>query len=368
MKYKKIISAFGLFALIFALASCNTAPDAVESEMPEGVAIHVMQVGEEDLSRENIVSGRISASSQSSVYVPGSVKVSEVYVKEGDRVQKGDAVARLDMSTLAIPSASLEQINVLNLQMDMAMDAWNASKALYEIGAASEVEVENAQLQYLSVKLQRDSAVASLGAGMSYAGATVEFSDAAGTVVASESGTVTVLNAVAGEYATAESPFVTIQGSEHSYVSVSVSESLKPLLSVGDPVHVRVSSIDQEFEGSIRTIDASASAQTKLYAVTVSIPEDVQGISSGMFADVTFYTDTAVSAIAVPSECVLTGEDGSYVYVVQDGAARRTSVVTGMTTGGLTEILSGLAAGDMVVTVGQTYLSDGEAVRIVSGE
>lgn len=56
-----------------------------------------------------------------------------------------------------------------------------------------------------------------------------------------------------------------------------------------------------------------------------------------------------------------------YVYVVENGAAVYTPVTTGLTGDGVTEVLSGLSAGQQLVTRGQQYLSDGDAVRIVSG-
>ena len=57
-----------------------------------------------------------------------------------------------------------------------------------------------------------------------------------------------------------------------------------------------------------------------------------------------------------------------YVFVVENDTARCTPVEIGLTGDGITEITSGLNAGEQVVTVGQSYLEDGGAVRIVSGE
>ncbi len=364
---KKIISIILLFCLAFGMAGCGQQT-AEEDETPGGVAVQAQKVSVMDLSKENRVSGRVVSSAETSIYAPTSVKVTKVYVSEGQSVRKGDLICRLDLDTMAISAASLEQIQVLNLSLSMAQDAWNAAKALYDIGAASRIEVESAQLQYLNAKLQRDAAIAQLGVGLSYTGAVLEFADASGNVAATESGKVTAVNAKEDEYIGTDHPIVTIQGSEHSYISVSVSESLKPRLSIGDRVQVSVASLDRIFEGTINTIDSSASLQTKLYAVSISVPDEIEGLSSGMFADVSFYTDTAQATIAVPSESVLTGDDGEYVYVISNGAALRRPVTTGMTTNGLTEILTGLSEGDTVVTVGQSYLRDGEAVRIISGE
>ena len=57
-----------------------------------------------------------------------------------------------------------------------------------------------------------------------------------------------------------------------------------------------------------------------------------------------------------------------YVYLVEDGAARYVEVTTGLTGSGVTEVTSGLSAGQQLVTVGQAYLHDGDVVRIVEGE
>ena len=108
--------------------------------------------------------------------------------------------------------------------------------------------------------------------------------------------------------------------------------------------------------------------QTKLYTVTITVPAETSGLLSGMFADVTFHTDTSANTFVVPTEAILTSGDTQYVFVVENGAARYVEVTTGLTGNGVTEITSGLTAGEQLVTVGQSYLNDGDAVRVVSGE
>ena len=71
---------------------------------------------------------------------------------------------------------------------------------------------------------------------------------------------------------------------------------------------------------------------------------------------------------ASPTEAVLTRGDTRYVFVVEDGAAKYVEVSTGLTGNGVTEVLTGLSAGQQLVTVGQAYLHEGDSVRVVSGE
>jgi len=118
---------------------------------------------------------------------------------------------------------------------------------------------------------------------------------------------------------------------------------------------------------TISNLEKSANIQTKLYTVTLSVPEDVTALLSGMFADVTFHTDVSQNVIVVPTEAILTSNDIQYVYVVEENVAHYVEVTTGLTGSGVTEVLSGLEEGQQLVTVGQQYLAEGDAVRIVGG-
>ena len=97
------------------------------------------------------------------------------------------------------------------------------------------------------------------------------------------------------------------------------------------------------------------------------MPSGASGLLAGMFADVTFHTDASENAITVPTEAILTRGETRYVFVVENGTALYKEVTTGLTGSGVTEVLTGLEAGQQLVTVGQAYLSDGDPVRIVSG-
>jgi len=98
------------------------------------------------------------------------------------------------------------------------------------------------------------------------------------------------------------------------------------------------------------------------------VPADVTGLMTGMFADVAFHTDVSENTIVIPAEAILTNGTTQYVYVVEGDVAHYVEVETGLTGSGVTEVVSGLAEGQQLVTVGQAYLSEGDPVRIVSGE
>ena len=382
MKKKTLCLALAL-ALSLSLAGCKKedAPTA-----PAGVAVQVQTVEAQDIASESTVSGQVVAGSETSVYVTSTAKCTAVYVQAGDAVTAGEKICTLDMgSSLAqyraaeigytsAASSYSSQKGVLDRQLALYEKTWNDTKALLAIGAASQLEVDQAELQYLSAKAQRDSTLAQLEAAMQNAKSgyeqlalAMENIDSSGNVIAPADGVLASLNVSEGSLVTPDYAVAVITGAEQMKVTVMVSEALVPKLAIGEAVSVRVSAAQAEFEGTVRSVDKTANQMTKLYTVTVAVPAEVEGLLSGMFAEVTFHTAVSAGAVVVPSEAILTSNDKQYVYIVDGDTAKRADITTGLTGSGMTEITSGLTAGAQLVTVGQQYLSDGEAVRIVEG-
>lgn len=399
MKRKQWI-ALALAAALVVFSGCAAQETTQEPVLAEGIPVQIAAVESQDISTANRVSGTVTADEETSIYVSTNAKVLKVNFESGDPVKKGDVICTLDLgATIASYNAAQinynsaaenynqqkevfeSQIALYEKQIALQEKTLNDTKALFEIGAASQLEIDQAslqlestRLQLTSAKAQRDSTLNQLRAGMeSYRSnvrqlaAIMDDVDDQGNVIAPASGTLATLNAKEGGMVSAGMPVAVISGAEQMKITVSVSESLIPKLSVGDAVSVTVAAANAEFTGVIRSMDSVANPQTKLYTAVIGVPGDVTGLISGMFADVTFRTDTASGAIAVPTEAILTGDTEQYVYVVEDGKAKYVTVTTGLNGDGVTEVLSGLHGGEQLVTVGQQYLSDGETVRVVEG-
>ena len=391
MKQKRIFSLAVAAALALGLAACQQQSGGADSSQaggsPAGVAVQVQEVEADTISTENKVSGRVATDGQESVFVAAQAQCTALYVEVGDAVTAGQALCTLDMaSTLSSYNAASisynaavqsyqDQAAIFDKQIALAEKNVSDLKALFEIGAASQLEIDQAELSLQTAQAQKASTLAQLEAGMqSYKSnveqlsSVLENADGQGNVIAPVGGTIITLNAAEGGFVTASAPVAVIDGVDRMEVAVSVSEALVPKLSRGDAVDVSVSSLGASVVGTIKSIDLAANMQTKLYSVTVSINEDVEGLMSGMSADVAFRTDTSANAIIIPTEAILTSNGTQYVFTVENGIARYAEISTGLTGNGVTEVTSGLKGGEQLVTVGQAYLSDGDAVRIVSGE
>lgn len=389
MNWKRFLSLTVAGAMALAMTGCQSKEEdsAQQDDAAVGVAVQVQQVELSSIATDNNVSGKVAADSQTSIMVAAAAKCTAVYVEAGDEVKAGDKICTLDLaSTIAAYNAAkitydstvnsyADQKAVLDKQIALYEKNLKDTKALFDIGAASQAEIDQAELTLMGAKNQRETALSQLEAGMqSYKSNVQQLDqvlqdvDSKGNVIAPVSGTLVSLSATENGYVSASMPVAVINGAEQMKITVSVSEALVPKLAIGDQADVVVSAAGAQFSGTVRSVEKAANMQTQLYTVTLSVPAEVSGLLSGMFAEVTFHTDRADGVITVPSQAVLTRGDTRYVFVVEDGTAKYVEVTLGMMGSGVTEVTSGLTAGQQLVTVGQSYLSDGDPVRIVSGE
>ncbi len=384
MKDQRIPSLLLAAALTLTLSACGG-----EEETPQeaaGIAVQVQTVLADTIATENRVSGQISADNSSTILISSAAKCTDVYFQAGDLVEAGDILCTLDLGS-SLSSYNAARINynsavqsyqdqqaILDKQVQLAQENVANTQALFEIGAASQLEVDQAEVNYQTAVATRNSTLSQLEAGIQSAQSSLdqldtalENVDASGNVIAPISGTLATMNAQAGSFISNSLPLAVIEGGEAMKVTVSVSEVLVPQLAIGDEAEVTVDAADQTFTAAVRSVERAANAQTSLYTVTLTVPADVSGLLSGMFADVTFRTNVSENTLVIPSDAILTSEDTQYVFVVEDDAARYVEVTAGLTGNGVTEVLSGLTEGQQLVVVGQQYLADGDPVRIVDG-
>lgn len=401
MKAKRVAAGLLACLMLLTMAGCggdsSETEAAAQQEQDMGTAVETQTVTRTDLSNENMVSGQIIADTSVSVVPTIGGTVKSLPVKAGDTVQKGQLLFQIDTSQITSSYGALQESYSATQQMtneaiQNAQDAlplaqsavttaqtnYNNTLALFNVGAASQVELDQArsQLDQANNQLsQAKSAVSQARASQKAQLAQIESSldqirtqAAAGTVTAPCSGLITAVNIVEGGMAGQTGTAVVIAEGGRTRISVQVSEELLSQLKVGDAAQVTVSAVSPTpFSASIASIAPEANAQTALYEVRLYTPADVT-YPIGAFADVTFYTNQRPDAVTVPSDAILTDGTEQYVFVVQGDTAKKVTVQTGVVGDGVTEITEGLAGGETLVVKGQTYLTDGAAVRVVSGE
>ena len=417
-----------LLMLLLSAGGCGQEEVQEEESGDSAVAVEIQRVERGSIASESTVSGQVAAGDQESVFVATSAQCKDVYVEQGDTVSAGQTLFTLDITStldniqttnmsqaaaqksfrdnMALMDQQLEQTNAqleqANAQLEQAENqlamvekALSDTEALLAIGAASQLEVDQAQMAVDSAKIGVESArmgvdnvqlsinnlessrrsareqynlsVQNTTTTLHQLEASLKGIDRAGNVKAPISGTVTSLNAFKGSFASPGAPMATIESTTDREVSAAVSEALVSKLKEGDRASVAVEAANVDFQGTITSIEDSANAATHLYGVKIAIPPEMaRGMLSGMFAEVTFFTDAQNNVVVIPTEAIQTGVDGSYVYILDsENIAHRVPVETGLVGNGVTEITSGLEGGEALVTVGQFYLSDGSLARVV---
>ena len=383
---KKRILAALLAASMALCAGCGRQSDdtAEDDQTPSGTAVEVTEVTQGSMSTEYSVNGKVAADNEVQVFPMLAGQVLTLSVSEGDKVSKGQTLLSVDTSTVTSTMSSLrESYNATKTATDKAIEnaqisvqqaqlAVENTEALLEAGAAAEQDLtkakqglEQAQAGVAQARAQQAASLAQIQASMDQ----INKQASLGTVTAPCAGTVTTVNVVQGGMASSAQPAVVIAEDSRVKIKASVSEDVFAGLHVGDSAGVQISVLSDEVKtAKILSLPAAANQQTNLYDVSVSVPD---GSDPAIGSTVIFYTDRRENTLSVPTECVLTGNDNErYLFTVDEGGttAKRVTVETGLVGKTQTEITSGLTAGDRVVTKGQSYLSDGSAVRVVTSD
>ena len=177
-KQHKRVAAMALTAaLTVALTGCGSdSQESSDLEQMAGTAVQIETVSAETISAENTVSGQVGADNERSIYIATSAKCTAVNHRAGDSVQAGEVICTLDLgSTLASYHAAnisyqsstqsyQDQAAVFESQIALYQKNLDNTKALYEIGAASQTEIDQAELQLQSAVAQKNATLSQLEA------------------------------------------------------------------------------------------------------------------------------------------------------------------------------------------------------------
>lgn len=182
-------------------------------------------------------------------------------------------------------------------------------------------------------------------------------------VKADFNGVITRAEAVAGQTVSPGMQMFTLEGTDHLKVSVNVSKYDLAQIKVGQKAEITINGV--LYEGSVAKINGMAQANaTGAATVTadVHIDNPDENIYLGIEAKVKIRSDAVENALLVPVECVNYDTKGAFCYVVENGVLLRKDVEAGISSDTRIQIISGLEAGEWVVTQVTGELSEGMEV------
>ena len=304
-------------------------------------------------------SGAIAARDEAAISAEGEGgRVSALNAEVGDRVNAGQVLARLDTSLVAPQVASLEaSLQESKANAAVAEADYRRAQAVASTGALSAQEIERRG----AAAIAAGAKVKVVSAQLAEAQARLRRTD----VRAPFDGIVLTRSAEVGQLAgPGGAPLFRIGRAGGIEMRGNVAERDLPSLAPGQPARVRVTGVEQAFEGKVRLIGAVIDPETRLGSVRIDLPAN-RDLRPGAFARGEISVGSGRRPL-LPQTAVMSDTMGNYVFVVDasNKVERRDVRVEGSRVEGVV-IGSGLRGGEKVVTTAGPYLRAGEAVRVM---
>jgi|LSQX01.2.fsa_nt_gb RND family efflux transporter MFP subunit len=183
------------------------------------------------------------------------------------------------------------------------------------------------------------------------------------------SGTISQKTVEVGSLVSQQIPAYTVVEMEQVIIEADVTERIINSISVGQDVIVSVNALgDKEFKGNVDAVSPAIAGQSAGYTVKIIVDNSERQLKPGMFARVTFMLEKKENIFTVPIEAVLSHNDETYVFVLEDSVAKRRIIQTGLKNEYDYEVIQGLDENEKIIIRGQRFVADGEKVQTAEGE
>lgn len=186
-------------------------------------------------------------------------------------------------------------------------------------------------------------------------------------IVAPFAGVLGLRNVSLGDFVREGAELVILEDVSSMKVDLRLPERYIGQLRRGQRIEVGVDSFpDQQFVAVLDAVDVQVDANGRSLMARGRLENRDLLLRSGMFAKARIVLKEKPQAVVIPEEAIIPEGSAAQVYRVVDGKAQRVSVVTGIRRDGVVELVSGISAGDLVITAGQLKLQrDGQEVRVI---
>ena len=347
----------------------------------------VRQVGSQRQSTILNASGYVTPSRRATVAAKITGRVSELFIEEGMKVQKDQILAKLDSTDAqreldlarADETAANSSVADLKVNRDEAERNLQRLQALFDNKIISEQEMDSAQTSLDSLNARIESALKQAETTKARRKVYEQNLDNY-TIRAPFPGIVVSKDAQIGEMVSPISAgggytrtgIATIVDMDSLEIEVDINESYIARVIVGQKIEATLDAYpDWKIPASVRTVIPTADRQKATVKVRITFNALDPRIFPDMGIKVAFLegekteTDAGHLRLIVKESSILYDGDKTYVYVYDSGVIERLEIKTGMPKNEMTEILSGLNAGDKVVDKPSDRLNDGMKVKIL---
>ena len=275
-----------------------------------------------------------------------------VYVKEGQRVTKGQLLAKLDDGGLS------QQLAQLQIQTDLAKTTFDRQERLWNQKIGSEI-------QYLQAKSSfeaQQKLVNQVKSQLSKTNVTAPFTGIVDDVITNQGSVV----------APGQTPIIRIINLDNMYIETEVPESYISNVSVNKAVIVEIPILGKTIEGIIRQASNYINPANRTFKIEIAVPNKDGAIKPNLTAKLKINDYTNANAMLIPQSIISENAEGEqYIYLVNnkntedEATAQRFVITTGRTQGDVIEVLTGLSDNVEIINEGARSVQDGQLVKIL---
>lgn len=405
---------FGLAAVASFLASLlylSSGCSAAEKEKEPVVSVQTTPAARGPISQVVSAEAVVFPLEQATVAPKITSTVRKFLVQRGTPVKKGQLLAELENADLSAAAESTkgdfeqaeatyattvgaglpQQIQKAELDGLAAKSAFDAQKKVYDSrkelfdqGALPRRDLDSAEVALAQARSQNEQAQRQL-ADLQRLGKEQALKSAHGSLASSEGkyrgaeaqlsysqirspidGVVTDRPLYEGDLATANQPILTVMNISRLIAKAHIPQSEAALLKVGNAAELKVPGLDEPVAGRVSLVSPALDPGSTTIEVWVEARKRSPALRPGMTVGISMVAKTAKDAIVVPTGAVFkTAEGAEYVLLAgPDDKAHQKPVQVGLRNTELTQVASGINAGDPVITAGGYAVPDGTAIKI----
>ncbi len=287
----------------------------------------------------------------------GGGQVRAIYIKRGDRVKRGQLILQLDNTLIKQSAAAATQnIETLKSQAALAKSVYEKQKSLWEQNIGSEIQLMTAKTNADALTSQLKAAMEQLGIVKDQLAFTSIYSDVDG--VAEE------VNVKVGELFMGPGQ-IKIVNTTKLKLTAQVPENYAGKIKVGTELTLTFPDIQKTISNKVNVLGNVIDPLNRSFYIESKLPVD-NNFRPNLLAQVKIKDYEKKDAISIPVNLLQNDEKGKFVYVavIEGGKlfARKKMVSTGEFYGNNIEVLSGLAAGDILISEGYQSIYDGQLI------
>lgn len=350
-----------------------------DTQKPRFITVGIVSPTRRDLDVRLGYTADISPNQVVNIFSRVDGYITKLHVDKGDFVRANQLLVEIDhtdyqhavnqaKANLAAAQARVVQQEAVVRNAKLMRDRM---QALIRDQFVSQQDLDNAEVNFDAARAAQESLQAQVNQ-MGVALAQAETNLAYSYIRAPFAGYIAERNLDAGSYvssATASTStmsrgIMSLHDIDTVRVLIEVVERDIPLVKIGQKADLRAEAYPgQIFEGTVTRIVQALNRSTRTMTVEVDLPNNDRRLKGGMFARVEVLVGTHHQALQIPIDAVNRMEDTQYVYVVEEGKARRVDIEIGIRQGNYVEITKGLTGHEEVIVSGKDLVRDGTPVQ-----